>query len=187
MATFDEGGVFFPPQFYNFRPFFTIQPVQASREKQLKLWRELVVSYHVFRKSYRLNDPYSFEYFRNDSIDRQLTHDGIRAVIDSLIEEGLAEWEDENNPVNLIIMYKSSTALANELYAWAEKEMLINALPITMYDIHSNDEHYPDSAFLHMDPFVIRKALEVLEASGKCCIILGASDDGTNIEGVKFG
>ena len=29
--------------------------------------------------------------------------------------------------------------------------------------------------------------LEVLEASGKCCIILGASDDGTNIEGVKFG
>jgi ESCRT-II complex subunit VPS25 len=180
MASFAEK-VFSPPAFYNFRPFFTIQPVQASREKQLKLWRELVVSYHAFHKSFRLSDPMSFPYFRNDAISRQLSPDGIRAVIDSLIQEGLAEWEDANNPVNLLIMSKSSATLASELYAWAEKEALLDSV-ITMYDIHSGED-YVDSAFANMDPLVIRKALEVLEASGKVLIIEGSSQDET---GVKF-
>ena len=34
------------PEFYNFPPFFTIQPVLATREKQLALWRELILNYH---------------------------------------------------------------------------------------------------------------------------------------------
>ncbi len=123
----------------------------------------------------------SFHYFRNDAISRHLSPDGIHAVIDSLIQEGLAEWEDPNNPVNLLIMSKSSATLASELYAWAEKEALLDTV-ITMYDIHSGED-YADSAFARMDPLVIRKALEVLEASGKVLIIEGSSQDET---GVKF-
>ena len=38
------------PEFYNFPPFFTIQPVLETREKQLALWRQLILDYHTFQK-----------------------------------------------------------------------------------------------------------------------------------------
>ena len=33
------------PDFYHFPPFFTIQPVLSTREKQLGQWRELILKY----------------------------------------------------------------------------------------------------------------------------------------------
>ncbi len=35
-----------------FPPFFTLQPVLATREKQLKLWSDLVLDWHSARKAY---------------------------------------------------------------------------------------------------------------------------------------
>eukprot|EP00956_Cyclotella_meneghiniana_P044092 scaffold301725_cov86-Cyclotella_meneghiniana.AAC.4 len=33
------------PDVYHFPPFFTIQPVLSTREKQLAQWRELILKY----------------------------------------------------------------------------------------------------------------------------------------------
>mmetsp|Transcript_5657 Transcript_5657/g.12014 ORF Transcript_5657/g.12014 Transcript_5657/m.12014 type:complete len:196 (-) Transcript_5657:178-765(-) len=35
------------PDFWYFPPFFTLQPVLATREKQLGQWRELILKYHT--------------------------------------------------------------------------------------------------------------------------------------------
>eukprot|EP00953_Heterococcus_sp_UTEX-ZZ885_P016047 9047-Heterococcus_DN1.PRE.4 len=40
------------PEFYNFPPFFTLQPVLETREKQLKLWSDVVLGYHKARQEY---------------------------------------------------------------------------------------------------------------------------------------
>ena len=172
---------FEPPSFYNFRPFFTIQPVQATREKQLKLWRDLIVSYHVHHKSFRMVDPPHWPLFKNDAIGRKLSTDAIKLVINSLVEEGVAEWEDEDHPVNLIVMSKSSATLAHELYEWATKENLVGYI-VTIYEIHAGDD-YVDSPFQGMDPVILRKALEVLEAGGKAVVIQGENPQD---DGIKF-
>mmetsp|Transcript_2724 Transcript_2724/g.4207 ORF Transcript_2724/g.4207 Transcript_2724/m.4207 type:complete len:102 (+) Transcript_2724:423-728(+) len=36
------------PDFYYFPPFFTIQPVLSTREKQLGQWRELILKYREY-------------------------------------------------------------------------------------------------------------------------------------------
>lgn len=38
------------PEVYSFPPFFTLQPVAASRDKQLRMWSELVLAYCAHHK-----------------------------------------------------------------------------------------------------------------------------------------
>jgi len=191
MSGFDKlssvsGSGFEPPAFYNFPPFFTLQPVQATHEKQLKLWRELVVSYHTFSKEYVLDNPYEFPLFKNEKIDRKLSSEFIDAVVKSLIDEGMAEWENKESTKSvergsLLILSQSSESLALEIYAWAGKELLIGSV-VTLYEIYGGEE-YPDSQFNGMSVPILRRALDVLESSQKCVIIEGASADE---DGIKF-
>lgn len=58
-----------------------------TREKQLKLWKELILQYCVHNSQYKLV-PANFPFFRNDSIERELNSEGRQAVIDYLIKAG---------------------------------------------------------------------------------------------------
>ena len=188
MAAFQNGQEWKAPPFYGFKPFFTLQPVAATREKQLKLWRDLIVDYHRSMRRYRMADPTKFELFRNQDIDRQLNLEGIKSVIASLIESGLAEWEDqsaneEDNSGALLIMFKRSETLASEIYEWATNENLIGNVA-TIYEMTADeDEHGSESPFKGTELPVLKKALAVLQAGGKCVVIEGASPEE---DGVKF-
>lgn len=177
-----------PPPFYNFKPFFTLQPVQQTREKQLKLWRDLIVGYHRAHGSYRMADPLNFELFQNVELDRQLNLDGIKAVVQSLISNKLAEWEDESaenagtGTGALLIMFKNSETLASEIYSWAVGENLVGNVA-TLYEMVEGNDYGGDSPFKGIDMAVVRKALMILQTSGKCVVIDGASPEE---DGVKF-
>jgi hypothetical protein len=62
----------FPP-FFSYPPYFTIQPVKETRDKQLELWRDLVVSEstHIVGKEHLLNQLTSTSLSRLTS---SLTH-----------------------------------------------------------------------------------------------------------------
>jgi len=38
------------PKFYSFPPFFTLQPAAETRQQQLNLWKDFVVSYCAHHK-----------------------------------------------------------------------------------------------------------------------------------------
>jgi ESCRT-II complex subunit VPS25 len=80
--------MFNPPEFWSFRPFFTLQPVAETREKQLNCWASLILQYCSHNQLNRL-DPLAFPFFKNDSLQRQLSKEGIQAVINKLIQSGL--------------------------------------------------------------------------------------------------
>ena len=170
---------FVPPLFWGFRPFFSLQPVHSTREKQLKLWRDLIIQYHSHHRNFRMT-PSSFELFRNDGIERQLSSEGIAAVIESLIKTGHAEWEDGTH-ANLRIMWKSPDSLANEIYDWASKSALLGNV-LTVYELHAGEDNQ-DTSFFGIDPYILRRALAVLEIAGKCLLFNGAT---TEEDGVKF-
>ena len=61
--------------------------MMATREKQLTVWRDLILQYCRLNNIHVLL-PHTFPYFKNDAIDRQLSKEGVDAVIDFLIKSG---------------------------------------------------------------------------------------------------
>jgi len=107
---------FAPPDFWSFKPFYTLQPVAETREKQLNCWCSLILSYCSFHNINRL-DPYNFSFFKNPTLGRELSSDGVNAVINKLIQSGNAEWEDGSR-TGLRIILKSPESLAGDIYSW---------------------------------------------------------------------
>ena len=105
-----------PPDFWSFKPFFTIQPVLETREKQLLLWKTIIINYCQYSKINHIN-PTNFPMFKNSLLNRELSNEGIQIVINKLIQSGNAEWEDSTKAW-LRIIFKSPEVLAGEIYSW---------------------------------------------------------------------
>jgi ESCRT-II complex subunit VPS25 len=143
MATFfqkpKEGAKFTPPELWSFPPFFTIQPVSAVQEKQLKMWKDLIVNYCVCNSIYNLDVYSGFPYFRNDTIDRCLSRGEQDIVIKYLIEQGNGEWLDGTRTI-LRLIWKTPEALAAEVYAWGRESDVLGTV-FTVYELHSGEDN----------------------------------------------
>lgn len=109
-----------------------------TREKQLRLWRELVLDYCSKTATHQLHPP-SFPFFKNEAIGRQLSPEGVREVVDSLIANGQAEWEDSSRSA-LRILWKSAEALGQEIYSWAKAGELLGTV-FSLYELTAGDEY----------------------------------------------
>ena len=73
--------------FRSFKPMYTLQPVKATREKQLKQWSNIIMKFCRDNKVSSIN-PADFSLFRNPIIDRNLSPEGVTAVVESMIKAG---------------------------------------------------------------------------------------------------
>ena len=73
---------------WNFRPLFTLQPVRSTREKQLKIWDDLILKFCRENKVTSII-PNSFALFENTTIERSLNVESRNAVIQHLISNGI--------------------------------------------------------------------------------------------------
>ena len=73
--------------FRNFKPMYTLQPVKATRDKQLKQWSYIVMSFCKINDLQKIN-PSDFPPFSNSDIDRKLSTEAIKAVVDNMIAKG---------------------------------------------------------------------------------------------------
>ena len=144
-----------------------IQPVAATREKQLKLWRELILQYCIHNNLHSLV-PSSFPFFKNSAIERELSVDNINVVVNYIIKSGTvmsilyfcrytklklntyfhkgnAEWEDHNH-TSLRIIWKTPEALAGEVYQWALQQEVAGTV-FTLYELHSGEENQDSGSY----------------------------------------
>lgn len=156
-----------------------IQPVSETKEKQLKLWKELILQYHMLNNNY-VCIPENFEYFENKSIGRKLSSQDISLVIQYLVSLGNAEWEDSAH-TRCRIIWKTAETLAGEIYSWASNNGFLDNI-FTIFELVAGDEHQ-DSGFYDTDQAQFRKALQILQTTGKAVVIEGATSDE---DGVKF-
>eukprot|EP01041_Mallomonas_annulata_P004390 gene4390-8739_t len=164
---------FHPPKMWGFKPFFTIQPVLNTREKQLQLWRDLIIQYHIHANQFSMI-PSTFAFFENKTIDRKLSVDAINTIVDFMIASGNAEWED-GQKTRLLIIWRRPEALAGDIYNWVLKNQYVDNV-FTIFELHSGEEHQ-DSGFYGTDPYIFRKSLEILESARKCAIFQGATSN----------
>jgi len=158
---------------------YTLQPSQDTREKQLRLWADIVLKAHEARKE-SLMVPASWDLFENAAIDRKLDADSRTAVIAHMIEAGNAEWDNEDKS-RVRLIFKSVAALASEVYLYVQKQGLQGNI-VTVYELYASDEH-ADSGFHGTDPVLFLRALEQLEEEGRCTVFQGGT---TEENGVKF-
>jgi ESCRT-II complex subunit VPS25 len=91
--------------------------VEATRAKQLALWRQLILQYHTSHKIkvLRIHDC---PLWRNPLIDRKLNADEIATVIADFIASGHGERIDA---ASVRILWRKPAELATDIYNWAEQ------------------------------------------------------------------
>lgn len=178
------------PDFYHFPPFFTIQPVLSTREKQLGQWRELLLKYHTDLKIKTLV-VHECPLWSNPRIKRELTPEEISAVMEDFVTAGHGEWEDEDdsshshsqvmNKTRCRILWRRPEQLASDIYEWASKNGYLGSV-CTVYELHSGED-VNGMSFQGADEALLRRGLGILEDQGKCTIFQG---DTSSEDGIKF-
>ena len=84
-----KGGFVFP-EHYNWPCFFTIQVNSDTKDKQLKLWQDLICKYSDAKKmhSWGIAELHASEVCVNKNINRRISKKDFDTVIEYLIKTG---------------------------------------------------------------------------------------------------
>ncbi|XP_065559626.1 vacuolar protein-sorting-associated protein 25-like [Artemia franciscana] len=169
------------PWQYNFPPFFTLQPNEDTRNKQLEAWRNLALEYCKANKQFILdiNEAYSCPLFNNKSINRKLSEEGIRTVVESLRDRKAANWVDTQKS-KFYVFWHTPEEWGNLIYNWANANGMMNSV-CTFFEL-SQGEDTANEEFHNLDEGLLLLALKSLESKRKAEII--QLDEET--QGVKF-
>lgn len=168
------------PEYYSFPPFFTIQPVLATREKQLSLWRDLILRYHTELKIKTLV-VHDCPLWSNKSLGRNLDADAINSIMTDFVKSGWGEWEDPDVKTRCRIIWRKPGQLASDIYDWAAANGFVNGV-CTVFELHSGED-VNGMSFQGADEELLRRALGILEDQGKCTVFKGETSQD---DGIKF-
>ncbi|XAR70684.1 hypothetical protein NMG60_11027623 [Bertholletia excelsa] len=173
-------GDFKLPYFFNYPPYFTLQPVKDTREKQIQLWKELILDYCKTQHIFIIELEKEFPLFANPAIQRSLSHEARELFLSALVSEGRAEWMDKGHRKCLILWHR--------IQDWADmilrfvKDNGLEDSVTTVEEIRSGTESR-GTELQGIDRTVLMRALKLLENKGKVAIFKGTSTDDV---GVKF-
>uniref|UniRef100_A0A151UFV3 Vacuolar protein sorting-associated protein 25 n=1 Tax=Cajanus cajan TaxID=3821 RepID=A0A151UFV3_CAJCA len=143
-------GDFKLPHFFNYPPYFTLQPVRDTREKQIQvqLWKELILDYCKTQKIFVIGLEEEFPLFTNHVIERSLTHEARATFLSALVSEGRAEWMDKGHRKCLILWHRIQD-WADILIQFAKDNGLEDGV-VTIEEIRSGTE---SQGTVESDPF----------------------------------
>ncbi|PKA57801.1 Vacuolar protein sorting-associated protein 25 [Apostasia shenzhenica] len=173
-------GDFRLPHFFNYPPYFTLQPVRETREKQVQLWKELILVYCRSQKIFSVGLEEDFPLFSNPAIERCLSHESKVVFLSALVSEGRAEWMDKSHK-KCLVLWLSIQDWADYIINFVKENGLEDGV-MTVEDIRSGIETR-GTELAGIDRGVLMRALKLLEQKGKAAIFKGSSTDD---EGVKF-
>lgn len=107
------------------------------REKQLRLWCDMVLRWHHSRKEY-VFEWRDWPLWENAAIGRKLSEEGARAVVEELICTGHAEWNDAGKSM-VTLMWHSAEEIAAKLFDFVRKHDMIGSV-FTVYELHQGDD-----------------------------------------------
>mmetsp|Transcript_32397 Transcript_32397/g.71591 ORF Transcript_32397/g.71591 Transcript_32397/m.71591 type:complete len:184 (+) Transcript_32397:43-594(+) len=170
------------PFFYSYPPYFTIQPVKETRDRQSSLWGQLILSFCKHHKVFVINtQDDSFVPFTNANINRKLNLDARVAFLDDLVASGQAEWLEAKAKRLCLIYWKKIPDWAASIYNFIKTYGLTDS--VMTLDELSNGDDVRGSELQGLHREVLVRALKLLEAQGKVKMFKGATAEE---EGVKF-
>lgn len=140
------------PWQYNFPPFFTLQPNEDTKKKQLDAWSDLILNYCKLKRIFLLDiaENQNSELFSNKKIDRKCSPELINSIIDYLVRSGKAEWVSpaETSPKNksttsnsksCFILWHTIDEWAKIIYDYVNRNALQNTV-CTFYELTESDD-----------------------------------------------
>ncbi|KAI5057281.1 hypothetical protein GOP47_0027296 [Adiantum capillus-veneris] len=168
------------PYFFHYPPYFTLQPVKDTRDKQIQVWKELILKYCKHFKVFILHFEDDIPLFFNASIDRKLTYEARQLFLGALVSEGRAEWLDKEHQ-KCLILWRKIQNWADIILQFVRDHGMDDGV-MTIEEIRSGDETR-GTELAGIDRTVLVRALKLLEQRGKAAMFKGTSEDD---EGVKF-
>ncbi|KAL4524898.1 hypothetical protein Ndes2526B_g07084 [Nannochloris sp. 'desiccata'] len=173
------------PEFWSYPPYFTLQPIPESQEKQKELWRGLILSYCRHYRIFQINvDDAAAQQtlpFANPAIKRHLNRDAKLVFLEDLAAHSRGQWLDGKTRSNFLVLWKTLNEWADSLYTWAVANGLKDSV-VTVDEVQRG-EAVVGTELEGMPRVVLEKALKVLETQGKAKLFSGSTPDE---EGVKF-
>ncbi|EDQ90799.1 uncharacterized protein MONBRDRAFT_15611 [Monosiga brevicollis MX1] len=172
------------PWEYSFPPFFTLQPNEETRRRQLATWADWVLAYTKRANINRLvvADAPQMELFSNRAIARSLNADGIRSVLDYLEQRGNLEWIDGGT--SCLLIWQSPARWAQLLYDWAVRTGNTDTV-CTFYELREG-ESTESEPFHGIDAEMLRKAVAALQREHKAELIQMNDAPNDLEDGIKF-
>lgn len=165
-----------------FPPFFTPQPVDATRARQLEAWRALLVAWAASpegRAAGGLLPLAGWPHWGNAAVDRRLPPEGAAAVAEHAVARGSAEWADAGRAA-LRVFARTPAEWAALLADGAARGALPVGAVLTLYELHSGPAA-AGAPWEGADAVTLLRALELLEREGKAALRRAASVDETAV------
>lgn len=152
-----------------------LQKHPGTRQKQMSLWKEDVKLYCADNKLTEITIGTSavktLPIFVNNAINRWLSENAIRAILQSLADDGDGEWFPGRDD-KFIVWWKPPSAWADELMHWVRERGMDNEV-VTVHEV-LNDPG--DGAMSAASEAVVLRAAKILERVGKGRFLPGDED-----------
>eukprot|EP00667_Euglena_gracilis_P023503 EG_transcript_26577 len=166
------------PACYFLPPFFFLQPVLDTQQKQKQMWGDLVIAYCRHHRLFEIDAGCPL--FCNKAIGRTLPTTAWGAVMQLLVDQGRAEWTDSKRKDRCFVYWTTPAGWADAIRAWATETGNTNTV-CTIHELCEGDTGQ-GTPFEGIARPVLLKALRLLEKAGRAALI---AQDG-EVEGVKF-
>ena len=180
---------FCAPDVWHFPPLFTLQPVDATRARQLEAWRGVLLGWAAAERRTSPLPLREWPLWENAALPRRLSDEGIAAVADAAVAAGAAAWHGAARGVDgaLLLFWRAPAAWGAELHAWAAARGLAAPGAVyTLYELRTASE-WAGSPAQSLAPPMLLAALEALQREGLAALDRGAAGDAAMDEvGVKF-
>lgn len=165
------------PWQYDFPPFFTIQKNADTKLKQLEAWAALILNFHKHHKILKITVAESLRspLFCNTAIDRKLSTDDVKILLDYLHKKGSIEWDNKQCSSCTVLWY-TLDRWSDLVYKWAVKSGSVNTV-LTVHELIEG-EYTKSEEFYGLANWFMLRILKKLSAKGKAELI---GDDGVKI------
>ncbi|EIE20062.1 subunit of ESCRT-II complex [Coccomyxa subellipsoidea C-169] len=168
------------PFFFNYPPYFTLQPVKETRQKQIELWAELILRYCRHNKVYVLSTDTADDspLFFNKRIERRLNREARLVFLNELTQRGNAQWLDKSQQ-RCLVLWKKLGEWADVLYSVIRQFGLQDTV-MTLDELSSGDD-VTGTELEGVPAALLTEVIRLLEAQGRAQMFSGDGD-----VGVKF-
>lgn len=173
----------FPPC-WEYPPFWTIQTNPEEKDKQLRLWSNVICAYVKYRGDFVVNVTSLKLICKNDKLNRALSESDLMTIANYMVKSDRAMWDSESK-ASLRIFWRTVREWGNILHGWAKRCGISNVQ--TVADIRDREE-WADEKFHGLDAQIILLAGKLLESENKAKIIVQDQGAKTNLDehGIKF-
>ena len=114
-------GSFSFPEYHAWPFFYTIQKNADTRDRQMKMWSDLIVSYSKSKAVYSisLGELHNSALCVNQKINRRLAHDDLQQVCDWMQSNGFGEYTSPAKE-KIFVFWEPIQKIADAIHKWAD-------------------------------------------------------------------